>query len=75
MKDYYDILNVDRNVSEQDLKKAYRKIAMKNHPDRNPDNKDAEFKFKQAAEAYSVLSDPQKRKQYDTFGHEGFNQG
>ena len=75
MKDYYDILNVDRNVSEQDLKKAYRKIAMKNHPDRNPDNKDAEFKFKQAAEAYSVLSDPQKRKQYDAFGHEGFSQG
>ena len=75
MKDYYDILKVDRNVSDQDLKKAYRKIAMKNHPDRNPDDKDAELRFKEAAAAYSVLSDPQKRKQYDTFGHEGFAQG
>ena len=75
MKDYYDILKVDRNVSDQELKKAYRKIAMKNHPDRNPDDKNAEIKFKEAAAAYSVLSDPQKRKQYDTFGHEGVNQG
>jgi molecular chaperone DnaJ len=74
MKDYYDILKVDRNVSDQELKKAYRKIAMKNHPDRNPDDKNAEIKFKEAAAAYSVLSDPQKRKQYDTFGHEGVSQ-
>jgi len=75
MKDYYEILKVDRNVSDQELKKAYRKIAMKNHPDRNPNDKDAELRFKEAAAAYSVLSDPQKRKQYDTFGHEGVNQG
>ena len=75
MKDYYDILDVQRDVSDQDLKKAYRKIAMKNHPDRNPGDKTAESKFKEAAEAYSILSDPEKRKQYDTFGHAGVNQG
>ncbi len=75
MRDYYEILNIDKNVSEQDLKKAYRKIAMKNHPDRNPGDKNAENAFKEAAEAYSVLSDPQKRQQYDTFGHAGVNQG
>jgi len=74
MKDYYDILNVDRKASNQELKKAYRKIAMKNHPDRNPGDKEAELKFKEAAEAYSVLSDPQKKNQYDTFGHAGVNQ-
>ena len=75
MKDFYEILNVDKNVSDQELKKAYRKIAMKNHPDRNPGDKTAESNFKEAAEAYSVLSDPQKRQQYDTFGHSGLNQG
>ena len=74
MRDYYEILDVDRNVSNQELKKAYRKIAMKNHPDRNPGNADAEVKFKEAAEAYGVLSDSQKRKQYDAFGHAGVNQ-
>tara|TARA_Y100001980_G_C14533810_1_gene310098 strand:- start:295 stop:1344 length:1050 start_codon:yes stop_codon:yes gene_type:complete len=74
MRDYYEILNVDKNASEQELKKAYRKIAMKNHPDRNPGDKNAERIFKEAAEAYSVLSDSQKRQQYDTFGHSGLNQ-
>ena len=61
MKDYYDILGVSRESSEQEIKKAYRKIAMKNHPDRNPGDKAAEEKFKQAAEAYSVLSNSQKK--------------
>ena len=73
MKDYYDILGVSRESSDQEIKKAYRKIAMKNHPDRNPGDKAAEEKFKQAAEAYSVLSDSQKQ-QYDRFGHDAFNQ-
>ena len=74
MKDYYEILGVGRESSDQEIKKAYRKIAMKNHPDRNPDDKDAEEKFKQAAEAYSVLSNSQKKQQYDRFGHDAFNQ-
>ena len=74
MKDYYDILGVSRESSDQEIKKAYRKIAMKSHPDRNPDDKAAEEKFKQAAEAYSVLSDSQKKQQYDRFGHDAFNQ-
>ena len=71
MRDYYDILGVSKSVSSDELKKAYRKIAMKYHPDRNPDNKEAENKFKEAAEAYSVLSDSDKRNQYDQFGHAG----
>ena len=75
MKDYYEILGVDRNVSAQELKKAYRTIATKNHPDKNPGDQAAENKFKKAAEAYSILSDSKKRKQYDTFGHAGVNQG
>ena len=70
-RDYYEILGVSKNVSVNELKKAYRKIAMKYHPDRNPDNKEAENKFKEAAEAYSVLSDSNKRNQYDRFGHAG----
>ena len=70
-KDYYDLLGVARDASEADIKKAYRRIAMKNHPDRNPDNQEAEDKFKEAAEAYSVLSDSNKRSQYDRFGHAG----
>ena len=74
MKDYYDILGVSRESSDQEIKKAYRKIAMKSHPDRNPGDKAAEEKFKQAAEAYSVLSDSQKKQQYDRFGHDAFNQ-
>ena len=74
MEDYYDILGVSRNASESEIKSAYRKVAMKFHPDKNPGNSQAEEKFKQAAEAYSILSDSQKRQQYDTFGHAGINQ-
>jgi molecular chaperone DnaJ len=67
-RDYYEVLGVDKNASEEDIKKAYRKLAIKYHPDRNPGDKVAEEKFKEAAEAYSVLHDPQKRQQYDQFG-------
>ncbi len=70
-RDYYDVLGVARNASEQEIKSAYRKLALQYHPDRNPDNKEAEERFKEAAEAYSVLSDSQKRGQYDRFGHAG----
>lgn len=71
-KDFYTILGVDRSASKSDIKAAYRKLALKYHPDRNPDNKAAEEKFKEAAEAYEVLSDDNKRQQYDQFGHAGF---
>ena len=70
-RDYYEVLGVDKNASEDEIKKAYRKLAIKYHPDRNPDNKEAEEKFKEAAEAYEVLHDAQKRKQYDQFGFDG----
>ena len=70
-RDYYEILGLDRNVSDQDLKSAYRKLALKYHPDRNPGDKEAEDNFKEAAEAYSVLSDSQKRSVYDQYGHQG----
>ena len=71
--DYYQILGVDKNASEADIKKAYRKVAMKYHPDKNPGDKAAEEKFKEAAEAYEVLHDPEKRQRYDQFGKEGVN--
>ena len=71
-KDYYDLLGVARDASEADIKKAYRRIAMKNHPDRNPDNQEAEDKFKEANEAFEVLSDSDKRSRYDQFGHAAF---
>ncbi len=67
-RDYYEVLGVSRDASEDEIKKAYRKIAIKYHPDRNPGNKEAEEKFKEAAEAYDVLHDPQKRQRYDQFG-------
>lgn len=67
-RDYYEVLGVDKNASADEIKKAYRKLAIKYHPDRNPDNPEAEEKFKEAAEAYDVLHDEQKRKQYDQFG-------
>jgi len=70
-RDYYEVLGVDKNASKEDIKKAYRKMAMKYHPDRNPDNKEAEEKFKEAAEAYEVLHDDDKRAKYDRFGHDG----
>ena len=69
-RDYYEVLGVDKNVSSDALKKAYRKVAMKYHPDRNPDDKEAEEKFKEAAEAYEILSDQDKRAKYDRFGHD-----
>ena len=70
-RDYYEVLGVDRNASASDIKKAYRKLAIQYHPDKNPDNKEAEEKFKEAAEAYSVLSDPDKKARYDQYGFEG----
>ena len=74
-RDYYELLGVAKNASEADLKKAYRRLAMKYHPDRNADNKESEEHFKDAKEAYEVLNDPQKRAAYDQFGHEGLNPG
>jgi molecular chaperone DnaJ len=70
-RDYYEILGVAKNATDAELKKAYRQMALKYHPDKNPDDKKAEEKFKEAAEAYEVLSDPQKRQKYDQFGHVG----
>ena len=67
-RDYYDILGVSRDASAAEIKKAYRKMAIKYHPDKNPDNKEAEEMFKEAAEAYEVLSNPEKRSRYDQFG-------
>lgn len=70
-RDYYEVLGVDKSASANDIKKAYRKLAIQYHPDKNPGDKEAEEKFKEAAEAYSVLSDPDKKARYDQFGHEG----
>lgn len=70
-RDYYDILGISRNADQAEIKSAYRKLAIKYHPDKNPDNKEAEEKFKEAAEAYEVLSNAEKRQRYDQFGHAG----
>lgn len=74
-RDYYEVLGVSKNASADEIKKAYRQLALKYHPDRNPDDKDAEEKFKEAAEAYSVLSDADKRARYDRYGFAGMNGG
>lgn len=74
-RDYYEVLGVDKNADEAALKKAYRQLAKKYHPDMNPGDAEAEKKFKEASEAYAVLSDPEKRRQYDQFGHAAFEQG
>ncbi len=73
-RDYYEVLGVNRDASDEELKKAYRRLAMKHHPDRNPDSNTAEEKFKEAKEAYEVLADPDKRAAYDQFGHAGVDQ-
>ncbi|WP_266202829.1 molecular chaperone DnaJ [Pontibacter kalidii] len=74
-RDYYEVLGVSKGATQEEIKKAYRKIAIKFHPDKNPDDPTAEDKFKEAAEAYEVLSDQQKRQRYDQFGHQGMNGG
>ena len=72
-RDYYEVLGVSRDASAEDIKKAYRKMALKYHPDRNPGDATAEEKFKEAAEAYDVLSNPDKKARYDQFGHAGMS--
>ena len=72
-RDYYEVLGLDRKASEAEIKQAYRRLAMKFHPDRNPDDPTAEAQFKEAKEACEILTDPQKRAVYDQFGHEGLN--
>ena len=74
-RDYYEVLGVDKNADDAALKKAYRALAKKYHPDTNPGNAEAEAKFKEASEAYAVLSDPEKKRQYDQFGHAAFDGG
>ena len=74
-QDYYEILGISKGASASEIKKAYRKMALKYHPDKNPNNKEAEESFKKAAEAYEVLSDSDKKARYDQFGHQAFEGG
>ena len=74
-RDYYEVLGVAKNAEAAEIKKAYRKLALQYHPDRNPGDKEAEEKFKEAAEAYDVLSNEEKRRRYDQFGHAGMGAG
>ena len=74
-RDYYEVLGVSKGAASDEIKKAYRQQALKYHPDKNPGDTEAEEKFKDAAEAYEVLSDPQKRQKYDQFGHAAFQNG
>ena len=74
-RDYYEVLGVSKDADDAAIKKAYRQLAKKYHPDMNPGDKEAEAKFKEASEAYAVLSDPDKRRQYDQFGHAAFDGG
>src|SRR6476646_7353059 len=74
-RDYYEVLGVERNVADEEIKRAYRKLAVKFHPDKNPDDPHAEEKFKELGEAYDVLMDPDKRAAYDRFGHAAFAHG
>ena len=74
-RDYYEVLGVERDADDSTLKSAYRKLALQYHPDRNPNNPDADAKFKEASEAYAVLSDAEKRARYDRFGHAGMGGG
>jgi molecular chaperone DnaJ len=74
-RDYYDVLGVNKSASPEDIKSAYRKLAVKYHPDKNPGDKAAEDKFKEASEAYGILSDKSKKENYDNFGHAAFENG
>ena len=74
-KDFYEILGVQRNASDDEIKKSYRKLAMKYHPDRNKDDKESERKFQEVSAAYEILKDPEKRSAYDQYGHDAFRQG
>ena len=74
-RDYYDVLGINKNASQEEIKSAYRKLAVKLHPDKNPGNKSAEDKFKEASEAYGILSDKSKKENYDNFGHAAFENG
>lgn len=74
-RDYYEVLGISKDAGEAEIKKAYRKLAVKYHPDKNPGNKDAEEKFREATEAYEILKDSDKRSKYDQFGHAAFDTG